>query len=229
MKTQNKNRKLARNKPNKQNQLYRIGIPRNNFSYAPDSIEVELVYNDPSISRNNAGFNYMFWTIRMNSVFDPDPLLLSGAVSGFKEWSQFYNRYLVTEITIDSELVNRDSFPVGLNAAPSDLDIGSLISSAAAAQNVGETPYAIGSKMLSPTGGLDRIKYRKTVDLAKFTGQVGPYIDSLAYSALVVTNPGILLYWNHALFASSNFVNGIVQNTKYKFRVLFTQRNALLA
>lgn len=197
--------------------------------FAPDSVVVTLTYADTTIDRNNPGNRYNYWRIRMNSVYDPDPLVLTGAVSGFNEWAAIYRRYLVLQVTVDSTICNKESFPVGITAAPSDIDLALVISGPGPAQDIAELPYSVPTKLLSPTGGLDRMTFRKTIDLPKFTGQRGAYTDSLQYSSLVNTNPSTLLFWNFTLFSDTNLVNGVFQNTRYQYKVLFTQRQPLIA
>lgn len=228
VKKSNNNKKGRKTLRQNQQQQITYRINTQGPSYAPDSIIVDLTYADDQIVRSNAGYKYNYWRIRMNSVYDPDPLVLTGAVSGFTEWANFYRRYLVLSMKVDSTFVNKENFPVGVSAAPSDIDLVALITSPLAAQNMSETPYSIKTKVLSPTGGLDRMSFQKTIDLAKFTGQQGAYDDSLAYSSLVNTNPSTLLFWNFATYSDQNGVNGVFQTTKYTFRVLFTQRQTLL-
>jgi len=225
MRNQKKGRKTLRQ--NQNDSSYRL-INRG-LSYAPDSVVVTLTYSDAAIDRNNAGNKFMYWRIRMNSVYDPDPLVLSGAVSGFTEWAAIYRRYLVLKCEIDSTIVNKEAFPVGVSFAPSDFDLTPVIIGPSTAQDLSELPYAIPTKVLSTLGGQDKLNFRKSIDLAKFTGQRGAYHDSLQYSSLVNTNPSTLLFWNAGLFTDTNMVSGIFQNTKYHYTVLFTERQSLFA
>jgi hypothetical protein len=230
MRRQGRSKKKTTKRRNDKNQpTYRVITSPGGFSYAPSGIVVDLTFCDTTITRNNAGARYAYWRLRANSVYDPDPLLLTGPVSGFNEWASIYRRYLVKSVIIDSEMVNKEAFPVGFSFAPSDIDLSTVITSAASAQDLGETPLAVPSKMMSAAGGLDRLRFRKSVDLGHLSGQRGAYTNSLVYSSLVNSNPSILLFLNFALFSDTNLVNGVVQNTRVHFRVLLTERQTLLA
>jgi len=211
----------------KKTPIYRLS--NRGGGYAPDSMIVDLVYDDATINRSNVGNKFIYWRIRMNSVYDPDPLLLTGNVSGFVEWSALYRRYLVLAFKAEVTMVNEETFPIAINAAPSDIDLTTIIISPTTAVDLGEVPLSIPTKIMSSKGGQDKIKLTSYVDLAKFTGQKRAYKDSLTYSALVNGNPSTLLYWNYGAFTDTNLVNGIFQNAKYTFTVLFTERQSLLA
>jgi hypothetical protein len=227
MKTNKNKQILARNKPKKKKtngqDTYRLRVGIGHY-YAPESVVVNLTYADLTLNRNNAGSKWNSWRIRMNSVYDPDPLLLTGAVSGFLEWSNFYRKYLVTHFTVDAEISNKDAFAVGITAAPTTADIIAALNTPAACQDLSETPLAIKAKTVSQAGGVDRIKISKTIDLAQFCGNRNAYLDSLQYASLISTNPAQMFYWNWGIFTDTNLANGLFQNTKYTYRVLFTDR-----
>jgi len=223
-----KGRKTLRQNQNNDTSYRLVTSPRG-FAFAPDSIIVDLNYFDSTINRVNVGNKFSYWRIRMNSIFDPDPLLLTGAVSGFVEWAALYRKYTVLSCEVDSTIVNKETFPVGITAAPSDLDLVTIVTGPAAAEDMSELPYAIPTKIISTTGGVDKIRFRKRIDLAKFTGLKEAYIGSTTYSSLVNANPAVILFWNLALFTDTNMVSGVFQSTKYHYRVLFSQRQPVLA
>ena len=50
-----------------------------------------LKYLDGSTVRNNPGGSFLVYSMRINDLYDPDPAILSGSVSNFKEMMQFYS------------------------------------------------------------------------------------------------------------------------------------------
>jgi len=205
-----------------------LRIIRSPMAYAPISMTVLLTYVDDITLRNNIGNNFIYWRMRLNCPFDPDPLLLTGAVSGFLEWSNIYRRYIVLNTEVISTVVNNEAFPVAFNAAYSDFDQTASIVSRTSSLNLGET-LQVREKLMSPSGGMDRVQYRKRFNLATLTGNKRAYIDSLTYSALVNANPAVdkQLYWNMAASADSNFVKGVTQMTQYRMKIRFTERQSL--
>ena len=72
---------------------------------------VKLHYVDQTssaIGNNGAQFGYLRYR---SSVFDPDPLILSSGVPGFKEMSQLYRAYRVHGMKLTLRMVNMEFFP----------------------------------------------------------------------------------------------------------------------
>ena len=67
----------------------------------PPKLIRTLRYVDSAYVRNNPGGNYLVYSFRINDLYDPDPLLLSGSISGFKEIMQFYAQYRVLHVAAD--------------------------------------------------------------------------------------------------------------------------------
>lgn len=222
--TKKRNQPRRKTKTNKRNQKYNSVVPKSLDAFAASEYECTLRYVDDQTLKNVAGSLYQYWRIKMGDLFDPNPLVLTGGVSGFIELAGLYRRYLVTHITIDSIIVNNEAFPVTITQAPSDIDLATLISGPIPAVNVAELPLQH-KRILSSKGGQDRGRIHRTIDLARFTGQPGAYRDSLTYSSLVNTSPATNTYYNIVALATSNFTAaGVTQTTTYTFRVRFTQR-----
>lgn len=222
------NKPLAKRKNNNRNSIVNLSIPRGVESYAPNSYQCTLKYTDQNIVKNSAGNQFIYWRLRMNDLFDPDPLILSGSISGFAEMNALFRRYLVTHFTVTTTIANNETFPVTIITAPSDLDFATIITTAASAQNMGEIPLAK-TYVLAAKGGMDRISFKQEFYLPDLVGQPGAYRDSLTYSALSNASPTTQLFYNWACSSATNFVNGITQQTVYHFYALFTQRNYSLA
>ena len=78
----------------------------------PAHIRRKLRYVDSAYVRNNPGNNFLIYSFRVNDLYDPDPLILSGSLSGFKELMQFYAQYRVLRITAAVTIVNIETFPL---------------------------------------------------------------------------------------------------------------------
>jgi hypothetical protein len=183
-----------------------------------------LTYLDTNIAKTNVGNQYIYWRMRMNDVYDPDPLIASGSLSGFAEMAAQYRRFLVLKLKVDIEVVNNESFPVIITIAPTDIDQALVITSGATAINLGEYPGAKSFCLASSTG-MNRQTHRFTIHLPTFTGQAEAYKDSLSYSALVNTSPTILTFFNISAASATNFTAaGVTQRAQYRYRVYWSQR-----
>lgn len=226
----NNQKTKARNKPlaNNNTDIYNVSIPRTISTYAPNSYQCTMKYTDQNITKNNAGSQYIYWRMRMGDLYDPDPLVATGSISGFLEIAALFRRYLVTHIKVVTTIVNNETFPVTIMTAPTDADLATIITSAANAQNLGEFPLAT-THVLAAKGGQDRISFTQEIYLPAFVGQPGAYRDSLTYSSLTNASPSTQLFYNWAASSATNFTNGIQQQTVYHYYALFTQRNYAIA
>lgn len=221
----NNKKSLARNKPNAN---YQIEVPINQQSYAANSYICTLKYIDELVAKTNAGLPYIYWRIKMNDLYDPNPLILSGLISGFIELTNIYNRYLVLDFMVKITVVNNETFPVLITVAPTDVDQAAIITSAGAAASMGEYPRAI-TRLLGGTNGQNRAVINFKVHLPTFVGQPGAYTDSLQYSGLPSSSPLVNTFFNVSASASSNFTTGVTQHAQYYFRCKFSQRKTPLA
>jgi len=81
-----------------------VTIQRNIISETTITV---LHYTDLTLSRlNAAAAQFALFSLRLNDVYDPDPLFGTGSLSGFNEYCQFYNRYRVLSAKVHWEIVN---------------------------------------------------------------------------------------------------------------------------
>lgn len=191
---------------------------------ASDSMLVTLHYNDSTINRNNAGNPYCSWRYRMNSVYDPDPSLGTGAISGFNEYAAIYSTYRVLAFRYQIIVANDETFAVQLYTCSTTADVG--LNSA----NTPDFGEIKGSRtaLLSGKGGQDRVKMIGSVDLPKFFG--ASYLYDSTFNAAVTGNPATILYHNVGFYAgSTNLVSGVTIAVKLSFDVLFYRRQNIFS
>jgi hypothetical protein len=200
-------------------------ISSGNIDITKPSKTVWLNYIDATIVRNNAGANYLVFLMRANSVYDPDPLLSTGGISGFAEWANFYSQYRVIDCQVSWTVCNKESFPVhvGFNLSSAPL----AVTTVAKAIDCLENGYSVGPVTISTSGGMDRVMLTKRINLSKLWGDTIQYKADDNWSASVISNPSFLIYINLIGYASSPFVNGIDSDLRLRFRVKFYSRYAL--
>jgi len=185
-----------------------------------DSVMVDLFYLDTVGIRNNVGGTVLSWRYRVNSAFDPDPLLGTGALSGFLEWAAMYTHYRVVDFGYDVSLSNLETFPLIAAIAPTLLDVGPNYVNF---DQFPEFPYGRKS-LLSVSGGQDRCRFRGSVDIAKLEGTTESMYDS-TFSSQVTTNPIMLRFFNIGCSGVSNvFVKGVFLSVRLRYRCLFYAR-----
>lgn len=223
--SQNKYRKVAQKKksPRKDGKNRRLAVPPSLSSYAPASLSNTLKYVDSSISKSNVGNQFIYWRVRMGDVFDPDPLVLSGSISGFTQISAIFRRFIVTEYSLQLTIVNNEAFPVVISLAPSLVDLATVITSGASAINLAE--YPMGKRLLlGSNGSMNRATVRISIRLPAFTGQRGAYMSSLLYSG-VGASPSTQTFFNIAASSASNFTAaGVTQLATHTYRTVWTER-----
>lgn len=195
-------------------------IPRNMFM--TDCVVVDLTFPDVVFNRNNSGAALLSWRYRMNSVFDPDPGVSSGAVPGHIEWASFFLLYRVLHMSYTIDVSNLETSPVDVVSFPSQDDLGLNYSGLIEAFG---NPYA-NQGIISAKGGMDRIRLNGGIDLGKFYGLATQYIGNDAYGASTSGNPSAFMYINIGGVSAVNFTvgNGLDVRITLKFTVFYHKR-----
>jgi len=194
------------------------------MSGVPQSAQVKLRYVDEG-TRTNAGATYASWRYR-SSVYDPDPLLGSGAVGGFAEWAAFYNLYRVNAMRLTIRVQNMEAFPVQMTISPQNTDPGSDNS-----QTFVDAPWAK-SVLLAPLGttGSNRT-VTMYVSGSKLIGDK-TFRGSLNYSGPISGNPANSYFLNLGFNTPGieNFTSaGVIHSTQIVFYTSFFERVQLVA
>jgi hypothetical protein len=208
------------NKPSNTNQVYKLTI-------MPAVRKARLYYNDGSTVRNNAGGNFLVYSMRINDLYDPDPLLLSGSVSNFKEMMQFYSYYRVMHSWIKWQVINLETFPLSCGLVFTQSNLTGVISTLADAQNALENDFASEVKTISAKGGLDRTTFTvNEFNIAKLLGEELQYKAELNYTGLGLATPSIPLWVNFIVWAPTGAVlaNGYANSTRLSFGTDFFGR-----
>lgn len=155
-----------------------------------------FVYVDGSYVRNNPGNNYLVYSFRINDLNDPDPLILSGSVSGFKEMMQFYANYRVTSFSAVINISNNETIDILYGAVFSQSNLTGVIANRDDAINALENNYAKGPFILSAVGGMDRATLSLRINPAALLGDRRQYLADLDYSGLGLATPARPLWLN---------------------------------
>lgn len=175
-----------------------------------------LKYLDGSTVRNNPGGSFLVYSMRINDLYDPDPAILSGSVSNFKEMMQFYSYYRVLNTSIEWSVVNLELFPLSCGIVFSQTNLTGVISSLADCQNAMENDFVVPLRTISGTQGMNRTSFNvNRLRLARLLGAGLQYRAESNYTGLGLATPAIPLWANFIVFAPSgaSLANGYVNNT----------------
>jgi len=193
----------------------------------PDRIRVQLVYSDPNQQRASVANNYSAWVFRVNSAYDPDPLIASGGISGFNELANFYYFYRVDAVSVDIEAGNEDDFCYTLGMCPTGtVNPGPLLSSRGACVDLLENPRSV--QVLMPSSGGPVARMKAHYDLASIFGDRNQYLSDHDFTSAVGASPifqlwlGLVLYTNGVVG-----VNGVTISTRLLFNIEFYNRVTL--
>ena len=221
----------ARNKPRKQSNFFTTNqsplSPLYSTSIMPAEKRAKLYYVDSSTVRNNPGGSYLVYSMRINDLYDPDPAILSGSVSNFKEMMQFYSYYKVHHTDIHWEVINLESFPLSCGICLTQTNLTGVIASLADAQNALENDFATGVKTVSAKGGLDKTSFQLTkFNLHQLLGNKQQYEGDVNYSGLGLATPTTPLWANFIVYAptGATLTNGYANSTKIQFYTHFYGR-----
>jgi hypothetical protein len=197
----------------------------------PLEIVRDLNYIDSQYVRSNGGANFLAYRFRINDLFDPDPLILSGSISGFKEIMQFYNFYRVEDISVDLQISNNEAFSLLWGIFFSTIDYVGGFANRDDAINSLENGISSGAKLLCAKGGIDKDSYKCSIPVHSVLGNQKQYESDINYTGTVSTDPASLLYVTLIIASpSATFLtNGVTTYLKMKFRSRFFSKIVLRA
>ncbi len=202
-----------------------LRIPRNMFTV--DSIIADLTYPDTVYAKNNVGSAFISWRYRMNSIYDPDPLVGSGSVPGYSYYATGYGSYRVLGFAYNVTLANFEGSPVDIVGCPSNTDLGANYSGT---NELFANPHATVA-LLSAKNGMDRATLKGYIDLGRFSGNTSQYLGNDSFGSSFGNNPGTMSYINFGAVSSALFTtnNGIDYRVTLTYTVLFTQRKVVVS
>lgn len=182
-------------------------------------------YIDDSATRTSST-TYMLFRYRANYPYDPDPLLLTGSIAGYKELAAIYRSVRVTAVEYEWRVTNLQSTPIELGVVPSNMDLASVVSSISTATDVLEQPFSSGVRTLSQAGGMDRTVIKGTINLARVYGSSN-YRTDISTASLLSGVPAVLIYLNFIVLSPANLTSGIYSGLRLRFQTEWYDRQII--
>lgn len=182
-----------------------------------------LRYCDSSYVRNNPGGNFLVYSFRVNDLYDPDPIILSGSVTGFKEIMQFYTNYRVLHVTLNIKITNNEAFSLMYGGVFSQTNLVGSITTRDDAINALESTLSSRSRILSAKGGMDRGSLYMTIPVASILGDRRQYLSEANYSGVGLSTPTTPLWFNMIVASptGATLTNGYTNSTNITFQSEF--------
>lgn len=212
------NNRLRRNNPNPRkgtNQLKtEVGIPIVSRNPRQNSIMPETRYQkfkwmaDYS-NITSVGSAYAGKMMIANSLYDPDPALLTSAVSGYADNMDFYFYCLPMLFSTKVTVSNREAFPVKAALLFSVQQADLLFSSTQNIIDLMENPISTRPVQISGVGGQDRsVLVLNKINFAKANGNEFEYYGNAAtYSNQPTSGPPFPFFVSLLIWASANFTS----------------------
>lgn len=206
-------------KNNKKLQDTGTTVPLHPSDIMPPRIVRKLNYVDSIYQRNNGGNNYLVYAFRINDLYDPDPLLLTGSISGFKEIMQFYTTYRVMNFKVHLKISNNEAFPLLYGYVFSQTSLVGVIPTRDSAIDALENDYSTRARMISAKGGIDTEEIQSQITPAEVLGDRRQYNAELGYSGQGLASPVIPLFLNLIVASPSgaNIANGVTTALTLEF------------
>lgn len=189
----------------------------------PPRIERNLRYVDGSYVRNAPGSNYLVYSFRVNDLYDPDPAILSGTISGFKELMQFYSYYRVRHINVSAMITNNEAFSLIYGGVFSQTNLVGSIATRDDAINALESTYSSRGRLLSAKGGMDRGRLSMRIPIATILGDSRQYLSEFNYTGVGLATPTTPLWFNFIVASptGTSLSNGYTNSTTLTFHAEF--------
>lgn len=185
----------------------------------PDRYLVKLRYIDETSSTLAApGAAYGYIRYFLNGLYDPNPLILTAPVQGFKELASMYSNYRVNGSKLNLVISNMESFPVMIVLIPTNYDLTTYLTSADKVRTLIGNPYCK-YRVLSAKGGIDKSSMSTYISSSKILGSNKVKFED-SYTGTNSSNPTSLQYWNIACYAlgGQNFTaSGVLFETRITY------------
>jgi hypothetical protein len=168
--------------------------------------------------------------MRVNNVYDVDPAIGSTAVSGFQEWSNFYNKYRVLKIKANWNMVNTTT---GIMHSYAYLTpTGTLPSNITAAIDFSESHWASPVKThLSVTTAAALQNHQVAYDIGNVYGNKQNYIAQDTFVGPGGTNPAgpsATMYLVFIVYSSATWNTTLESDLLLEFEVEFFDRTNII-
>jgi hypothetical protein len=188
-----KRHRKPKNKRNKNKQIAQESL------VAKPTTRVALRFNN-NTQKTGSGVDYINWYYRANSVYDPDPLILSDGAAGFSAYANLYNRYRVSSFKVTAEISNVSGF---ISTAIMRPLLTAQTFDKAGWQSQMDMPNSVHATMGPVGSGQERVILHGNWSIQTLVGSPETRYDR-GYSAAIDSNPDIPIFLNFGVISGTN-------------------------
>lgn len=186
----------------------------------------KLSFYEPNLVLQNPLASFVLKEWRINSVFDPDPLISGGTVSGFPQLAAIYQNYRVENFRVRFEVAgNEPGLPLSIGLCFKDAQPSSTVTTYLRAQDALEVDPTTGPHVIGETTGSSVYRSKWiTIKPSAILGNPRSYMSDTAYASAVTTNPPQVVWMAFLLNSPSaiiNLPNGCVLSIFMQFTTRF--------
>jgi len=224
----NKNKRRNNSQQVKKKQPKReSGIPKSlrPNDIMPPSYNSRMNFLDPNMQIAAPTFSYAVKSLRINSVYDPDPDILSTGVAGFNFLMLKYEFFRVDHCTVDWRPSNNEQFALIVGMVFSQVELEGTISSRQEAIDALEN--GISTKpitLVNRTGGPSEKVIQHGIHPKFLLGNPKLYEGDENYTGTQTSDPPDKLWVNLIVVSPANTVlllNGVVGACELHFKIKF--------
>lgn len=223
----NRRRRFPRRRPD-QSRIQRGLVPND---IMPPFKNVTLKYIDPLMQIAAPTQPFVVKTMRVNCLFDPDPLILTSGVAGFNELMLFYEFFRVNRVSVSWEPANNEAFQISVGFVFSNVNLSTLILTRQDALDALENGLTTRTFTLqNRNGGPSSKSMTKAINCSKILGNVKLYEGDVNYTGTSNTDPADQLFVNLIVASPTNttlLLNGTVGKLELRFHALLFARRYL--
>jgi hypothetical protein len=198
----------------------------------PREVYTTMRYVDPTVTRFASANTWNVFSMRINDVWDPDPTLGSGSVSGLVEWCQFYQKWRTERIHLDWEVFNLNSQPVSVFICLM-ADSTAIPAGFNTAVNFSENTWASIVKTVGPVNsGNNKASFSMSCKLSQLYGNEAEFVAEFGFignGTASPSSPGKKLFASFIAYSSGALTNGVYSRLRLMYHTKFWDRLPLLA
>lgn len=185
----------------------------------------DYVDPNPTVSAPTASFRIR--SFRINTLWDPDPAVLSTGISGFQKWMQFYEFYRVNRVNLLWAPANNETFPLMVGFTLSNRAQDTFIITRQEAIDALENGFTTKVHILqNRNGGPSTCRLEREIQLSALFGDNNLYYGDLNYVGVGLSDPVDQIFINLIVISPLNttfLLNGTVGVIEFRlFAKLFT-------
>jgi hypothetical protein len=227
--------KTKRNENISFDELSRTKIPKSLMHASPFPMEMTrtLTFFEPSLVIQDASNPFKLREWRINSVYDPDPLIGGGTVAGYHQLVAIYDQWKVINFKVRYEVAgNEPNVPVIFGLIFRDQQPSTIISAYADAQNALEIAPTTGPNIVGQTTGMDvyRSPWYK-VKPSSIMGNPLTYNGAIEYQGSTSANPTQVIFLGFvalSIGSTINLTNGCILTIYMEFTTRFYSLKGIL-